>query len=127
MVKGIAMLVSRRGEMAMATKQGTVEFIVEQASGARRVSARKMFGDYAFYCDGKLVALVCDEQLFLKPTASGRATLGDEATEMPPYPGAKACFRIPGETWDDADWLAEMIKVTAEALPVPPSRKPRRA
>lgn len=92
----------------MATKQSTVDFIVEQASGAGHVTARKMFGEYGLYCDCKLVALVCDEQLFIKPTAAGR-TLLDAVTEAPPYPGAKPCFLIAGETWDDADWLSELI------------------
>jgi DNA transformation protein len=110
----------------MATKQGTVDYIVEQASGAGRVSARKMFGEYALYCDGKLVALVCDEQLFLKPTPAGRAMLGEEVSEGPPYPGAKPCFRIPGEAWDDADWLSGLLKTSADALPHPTPKKPRR-
>jgi hypothetical protein len=35
-----------------------------------------MFGEYAIYCDGKVVALVCDDQFFLEPTAAGRALLG---------------------------------------------------
>ncbi|BAQ45936.1 MULTISPECIES: TfoX/Sxy family protein [Methylobacterium] len=111
----------------MATKRNTVNFIVEQARGAGHVFARKMFGEYGLYCDGKLAALVCDEQLFLKPTAAGRALLGDGATEASPYPGAKPCFRIPSEAWDDPDRLSDLIKATAEALPVPPPKKRRRS
>jgi TfoX/Sxy family transcriptional regulator of competence genes len=43
----------------MSSQQSTVDFIVEQMAKAGAVSARKMFGDYGIYCDGKMVALVC--------------------------------------------------------------------
>jgi DNA transformation protein and related proteins len=75
----------------MATKQSTVDFILGQASGAGRMSARKMFGEYRIYCDGKLVALVCDDQLSLKPAKVSRAKLGT-ATEAAPFPGAMPTF-----------------------------------
>ena len=68
----------------MASSPSTVNFIVEQIATAGAVAPRKMFGEYAIYCDGKLVALVCDDQLFVKPTAAGRAYIGT-AIERPPY------------------------------------------
>lgn len=90
---------------------------MEQIAAAGTVSARKMFGEYGLYCDGKYVASVCDDQLFVKPTPGGRAWIG-EVEEAPPYPGAKPCFLISGEKWDDAEWLSGLIKVTARELPV---------
>ena len=56
-----------------------------------RCAARKMFGEYALYLDGKVVALVCDDQLFLKPTP-GRWPCCPTARPAPPYPGAKLIF-----------------------------------
>ncbi len=108
----------------MATKQSTVDLILDAMAGAGQVSARKMFGEYGVYCGGKLVALVCDEQLFIKPTDAGRAFLGEVDT-APPYPGAKPCFRIAGERWDDRDWLSELVRVTAAALPPPKEKRKR--
>ena len=108
----------------MSSRQRTIAVILEQASGAGPVTAREMFGEYGLYCDGKLVAPVCDEQLFVKPTAAGRAYLGS-ITEAAPYPGAKPCFRVPGNMWEDADWLSDLIRMTAAALPMPPAKKPR--
>ena len=102
----------------MATRRETVDHIVEQATGARPVSARKMFGEYALYIDGKLVALICDDQLFVKPTDAGRAFIG-EAVEAPPYAGAKPSFLVAGDRLEDGDWLAELMRRTAEDLPVP--------
>ncbi len=109
----------------MASRQTTVDVLVEQLAGTGTVSARTMFGEYALYCDGKLVA-VCDDQLFVKPTAAGRALLGT-VREGSPYPGAKPCFVIGEDVCDDADALAALIRATAAALPVPaPKRRVRK-
>ena len=91
-------------------------------SGAGDVSFKKMFGEYGIYCGGKMVASVCDDRLFVKPTIRGRAYLGS-VVEAPPYPGAKLSFLIAGEKWEDREWLSELIKITAEELPVPVKKK----
>jgi TfoX/Sxy family transcriptional regulator of competence genes len=106
----------------MSSQQSTVDFIVEQMAKAGAVSARKMFGEYGIYCDEKMVALVCDEQLFVKPTAAGRALIG-EVTEGAPYKGAKPCFVIPPDKWDDDEWLAQLIRVSTAALPTPVKKR----
>lgn len=106
----------------MATKKNTIEYILEQIAGAGVVSARKMFGEYAIYCDSKVIALVCDDQLFVKPTKAGKKFIGN-VSEAPPYPGAKAYYLISGEQWDNADWLTELIKVSAIELPLPKPKK----
>lgn len=109
----------------MATKQSTVDLILEQAAGAGPVSAKRMFGEYGLYCRDRMVALVCDERLFVKPTEAGRAYLGT-VEEAPPYPRAKPYFLISGERWDDADWLSGLFAATAAALPLPLPKKTRR-
>lgn len=108
----------------MATQQKTADYILEQTAGAGDVSVRKMFGEYALYCDGKVAALICDDQLFIKPTKSGKAYIG-HPVEAPPYHGAKPSFLISGDRWDDADWLAELIRLTAAELPTPKPKKPK--
>ena len=75
-----------------------------------------MFGEYGTYCDGKMVALVCDDLLLVKSTAGGRA-FADGVGEAPPYPGAKPCLLIDADRWDDSDWLTELIKISAAELP----------
>ena len=105
----------------MASDQQTVDYICDQMRGAGSVSARKMFGEYAIYCAGKLVALVCDNQLFVKSTAGGKAML-DHAIESSPYPGAKPCLLLTDEL-DDADFVARLIAKTAHGLPPPKPKK----
>jgi len=118
----------RNGLPLMASQQGTVDYVIEQLQRAGRVSARKMFGEYAIYCDGKTVALICDDQLYVKPTAAGRAFLGEPQDGFP-YPGAKPHFLIAGDRWDDAEWLSTLVALTAAELPIPkpkPARKPKK-
>ena len=108
----------------MASKQSTVDFLLDQLADAGAVSARKMFGDYGVFLGGKMIALICDDQLFFKPTDPGRK-LFDPVTEGIPYPGAKPCLRVPEEAWDEREWLVSVALATFEALPMPKKKKPK--
>ena len=112
----------------MTSTQSTVDYILEQIAEAGDVSARKMFGEYGVYCDGKMVALVCDDQLFVRPTTSGLRFIGNPIMK-PPYPKAKPYFCIPGDKWEDAEWLSALIKRTAPEVPLSvkkPKKRPRK-
>lgn len=105
----------------MASDLDFAEYVVDQLSSLGNVRYRKMFGEYALYCDDKVVALICDNQLFLKPTEQGRAFIG-EVTEAPAYPGAKDSFLI-DDGLEDSEWLTELVQITARALPLPKPKK----
>lgn len=77
-----------------------------------------MFGEYGLYKDGKLVALVCDDQLFVKPSQPARDFIGS-IVEAAPYPGAKPCLLISGDRWEDRNWMSELFNISAVALPAP--------
>ena len=106
----------------MSSSQNTVDFIISQMLGAGDVSYKKMFGEYGLYCEGKMVASVCDDKLFVKPTIRGRAYIGDVVEESP-YPGAKPHFLISDEKIKNGQWLSELIRITAEELPVSVKKK----
>jgi DNA transformation protein and related proteins len=105
----------------MASDLNFVEYVRDQINEAGQVSFKKMFGEYAIYYDDKVIALVCDNQLFLKPTAGGRSMIGN-VVEAPPYPGAKPHFLI-GEQLDDQQWMSNLIQLTASELPAPKPKK----
>lgn len=109
----------------MGTKAETVEFIIDQLSGLPNIRSQKMFGEYALYCDDKVVAFVCDDELFIKPTDAGRAYIGDP-DEAPAYPGSKMYFRVSGDRWEDREWLAGLVDTTAAVLPLPKLKKPKK-
>ena len=110
----------------MGTRQSTIDHLLDQLSAAGSVSTRKMFGEYCLYLAGKPVGLVCDDQLFLKPTAAARPLL-KSADEKPPYPGGKPYFHISAEHWDEREWLVELLQVTAAALPEPAPKRNSKA
>ncbi|MFH2039115.1 MAG: TfoX/Sxy family protein [Chloroflexota bacterium] len=105
----------------MASDRDFVKFIADQIEDAGMITYRMMFGDYGVYCDGKIVALVCDNQLFVKPTDGGRSYIG-EVTEAPPYPGAKMYFLIE-DKFEDKEWISNLIRITTQELPEPKPKK----
>lgn len=107
----------------MGSSIDTVQYICDQAGMGSRLTYRKMFGEYALYLDGKVIALVCDDQLFLKPTTEGRAFLGP-VPEAPPFPGIRP-FPVLSAELDDPERLAIAFEVTARALPPPKPKKPK--
>lgn len=104
----------------MASKLEFVEFVTEQIRSAKTIKYRKMFGEYAIYCDEKVVALICNDQLYVKQTESGRNFIKNP-TEEPPYKGAKPSFLI--ENIDDSEWMTQLIELTYEELPIPKKKK----
>ena len=106
----------------MSTSAATIDHLLDLLSGLPGLSARKMFGEYALFVEGKVVALVCDDQVFLKPTDTALALL--PGTSMaPPYPGAKPHLLLT-DTLDDADLIRSTLRQVAAALPPP---KPKAA
>lgn len=89
------------------------------------VRSRAMFGEYALYCDEKVVAFVCDDTVFLKPS-SASARLGIHLVPAPPYPGAKDYFVIGEAIIEDDEHFRDVIRRTADALPFP-KPKPKQA
>ena len=75
----------------MSTQPETVEFILEKLKDSKRFSARAMFGEYALYADKKVVALICDDLLYVKIVPAS-AALADICETGAPYPGAKAHY-----------------------------------
>ncbi|SOC18883.1 TfoX/Sxy family protein [Rhodobacter maris] len=105
----------------MATSPETIAFFLEQLEG-RDVRARKMFGEYGIYLGAKMVALICDDCLFVRPIPAAAAYL-EAPVEAAPYPGAKPYFRIEADLWEEADWLWGLLALMERDLPAP---KPKR-
>ncbi|MBR2146857.1 MAG: TfoX/Sxy family protein [Muribaculaceae bacterium] len=104
----------------MSSNPSFVQYIADQCAGAGEIVTKKMFGDYAIYCDGKIFGLICDDCFYLKPTDAVKPLL--HALEMrPPYEGAKDYFFIADV--DDRDYLSSLVSETCKALPAPKIKK----
>lgn len=104
----------------MSCTHDFVQYIVDQSSGAGEITVRKMMGDYCIYCNGVVVGLICDNNLYIKPTEAVRALLR-EVVLRTPYDGAKEHLVITDV--DDRDYLAEIVKTTAANLPAQKNKK----
>lgn len=105
----------------MASDMSFMEFIHEQSGLREGFTYKKMFGEYAVYLNGKVIAFVCDNSIFLKPTEQTKA-ITDSFPSAPPYPGAKDYIVI-DELLDKPEELQRLLKATELALPMPKPKK----
>jgi TfoX/Sxy family transcriptional regulator of competence genes len=104
----------------MACNTDFVQYVADQCAGAGEITLKKMFGEYAIYCNGKIFGLICDDMFFLKPTKVGRSLLRKEELR-PPYEGAKDYFYI--ADLDDRDYLSSLVRESCKELPMPKPKK----
>lgn len=110
----------------MATSVDTIEFITSQLTALEFISSRKMFGEYALYYKNKVVALICDDTLFIKNTEPGKHYAKGYFVEAPAYPGGKLSLEIDSSKLDDTDWLCELVTITFDALPEPKEKRKKK-
>jgi TfoX/Sxy family transcriptional regulator of competence genes len=109
----------------MGTQKETMEYIVESLGHAKRFSARAMFGEYALYADGKVVALVCDDLLYVKILPASTALEG-VCEKDAPYPGAKLHYVVSEDQLMSIEDLPEILLSLAEAIPAPKKKKKKK-
>lgn len=97
----------------MASDKGFVEYVREQLEPAGSVRAKRMFGEYGLFLDGLFIAVICSDQLFIKPTVEARAAF-PELPMRPPYDGAKDYILF--EDIDDSETLCALAALTYETL-----------
>ena len=107
----------------MGSRSETLEHVLDCLS-ALQLTHRKMMGEYVLYLDGKVVAVVGDDRLWLKATPSGLAALPD-CPRAAPFPGAKDWIDA-DSALDDPDRLGEALKAIAADLPTSRPKKPRK-
>lgn len=108
----------------MSSDQKFVDFVAGQIKGAGEIVAKRMFGEYGIFSDGKIFGLICENKLFIKPTESGRKFIG-KVVHLPPYPGAKPSFLIEDKI-EDSDWLSELVRISVKELPEPKPKNRKR-
>jgi DNA transformation protein and related proteins len=100
-------------------------YLLDQLSAVGGLSSKKMFGEYCLYVGAKVVALVCEDRVFVKPTPQGLALLGEPLLN-PPYKGAKPHFELTADVLENRERFAHTILVTAHALPEPKPKKSKK-
>lgn len=100
----------------MSTQKETVEFILEKLGDTERFTTRAMFGEYALYADGKVVALVCDDQLYVKILPASQE-LEEVCEKDAPFPGAKPYYLLEEVQLSQIHNLPEILFNISESLP----------
>ena len=109
----------------MATHRGTADFILAQLGLADRFNVRPMFGEFALYADGKPVAFICDDQLFVKIMTES-AVLEHRCERAPAYPGSKDYYLVPEDVITGDRKLPDLLLRMSTVLPAPKGRKKAR-
>lgn len=105
----------------MATQKDTIEFILSKLRDHTRFTTRAMFGEYALYADGKVVALVCDNLLYVKIVPASKA-LEQLCEKGEPYPGAKPHYLVEEGQLSTIEELPAILGAIAAAVP---EKKPK--
>lgn len=100
----------------MATQKETIEFILNKLRDRGRFSARAMFGEYALYADGKVVALVCDDRLYVKIVPAS-LVLDARCEKGEPYPGAKPHYLVEEGQLSTIENLPAILAAVAASAP----------
>lgn len=102
--------------MYMSTQRSTIEYILETLGDEKTFSARAMFGEYALYAKGRVVALVCDDLLYAKITDASK-DLEAKCEKDAPYPGAKPHYVVTEEQLTGIADLDLILIDIAKGLP----------
>lgn len=105
----------------MSTQKETIDHLLGQLGHDQRFTVRAMFGEYALYADKKVVALVCDDLLYVKITPQSNV-LEEICEKDAPYDGAKDHYLVEEERWS-MEGLPEILFAMAEVLPLPKKKK----
>ena len=110
----------------MATKKATAAFVLEQLGHPDRFTVRSMFGEFALYADGKPVAFICDDQLFVKIMPES-AALEERCDRAPAYPGSKDYYLVPEDLITGSRDLPAILLRIGAALPLPRVKTKKKA
>ncbi|MCF7864958.1 MAG: TfoX/Sxy family protein [Candidatus Pacebacteria bacterium] len=111
----------------MSTQKETVDFILEKLGAdigsnasdtdtANQFSTRAMFGEYALYAAGKVVALICDEQLYVKIVPAS-AALENICEKSEAYKGSKPYYLVEESQLSQIAGLSKILFNIAKSLP----------
>jgi hypothetical protein len=110
----------------MSTQPDTVDFILNKLRDRKRFSARAMFGEYALYADSQVVALICDDRMYVKVLPAS-AELENQCEKGEPYPGARPHYVIDEGQLSTMPNLPQILFAIAASRAVKPPIANRKA
>jgi DNA transformation protein len=108
----------------MSVSDEFTEYILDQLSLWRQVTARKMFGGVGLYRDGKMFGLIANDVAYLKVDDSNRKKFVEAGSSpFKPYPDkptTMSYFEVPPDILDDPE---ELMKWAEQSLAIQKRKK----
>ncbi len=110
----------------MATDADFIHYIEFQLTHIPGITTRKMFGEYALYCNSKVVAFICDNTFFLKINPATAAVIHPETEQGPCYPGSKDYYIIEESKLESKDYMKKLIEGCADYVAMHEKKKSKK-
>ena len=94
--------------LPMSTKKDFAVYVLDQVND-KKARVKAMFGEYALYYNEKVVALICDNKVFLKITKGTKEILGNHKIGKA-YPNSSDFFVLGEEILEDSANFRKTIK-----------------
>lgn len=106
----------------MSTHKEFAEYILKNLHPSEKFKTRAMFGEYALYANNKVVALICDDMLYIKitPESSELEAVCEKDT---PYKGAKLHYAIEEDQISHIEGLSSILLDIAKNREAPTPKK----
>lgn len=101
----------------MSSKQGFIDYIIEQLGDIGETRYKKMFGEYMVYLNDKPIFLICDDTVFVKIKEETTAFLGEDNPRGYPYDGASEHYVI--DNLDESVYLQSLARILEKITPLP--------
>lgn len=111
----------------MPTTKDLMHYIVDQLNDSPLVKTRAMFGEYALYYDTVVVALICDDTVFLKINPSTIELLGEDYQKGQAYKGSKDFYKLGEEILEDKELFMRLVRYCSDEVKKTTKAKPKRA
>ncbi len=99
----------------MATTKDFTHYILD-STHSTKTRVKSMFGEYALYYEEKVVALICNNILFVKISENNKKLLGKNKTGRA-YPSSKNFYIITEEQICTPKFLQTIFKNVSTSLP----------
>ncbi|MDP9011142.1 MAG: TfoX/Sxy family protein [Pseudomonadota bacterium] len=122
----------------MSVKNHYVQWVLEQLSGAERISSRRMFGGVGMYRDDVFFAIISSDTLYFKVNAATRGEYEKRGMrQFRPYRNRPLVsmnyYEVPADVLEDPDqcvaWALRAVAAGMEQATLPArqqGRQPRR-